>query len=561
MNENIWNCETYACYLKDETALLKSTSGGAFFAFAKNIIKKGGIVFGAAFQENFEVRHMSAETLEELEQLRKSKYVQSRIADTYKEAQSFLENGRIVLFSGTPCQIAGLKTFLGKDYDRLLTIDLICHGVPSHRLLKEHIEQLENTLGPLKEMYFRDKQNGWGNASVGYQLAEGEKKVVRCYEDAYFYGFDHYYTLRPSCYECQYRKMKSGADITIGDYWGIQKEHPDFTNDNKGISCVIIKSNKGSQLFQNCKDQFVYCHSTVRKVTNYNIWVVGTPGKKIGRKIFYEKWLRGEKKLSDIYQYIEKERKPVNMGIIGGYSSRAGVTVLRSYDPRVKLQWHITNSGICSMISDNNVDMDISNINVSNDYRYQSIENDIKKRLESKLSEKPSPQYIVVDFLEERFPLLFLKNNSVITESEAYGEIRDQVTIDLEKRMTIQELSMEYWKECCDRFIKILKKHYSPGQIILNRLYMVENHGQEGPEHPFENLQEIRCINKKLERYYDYFSANMPGIHVIDEIDPTSDFCIEGYLYGCEPVYYNRMTLCKIRDKMIEIMEDTSSWS
>lgn len=560
MYENIWNCEAYACYLKDEEALSKSTSGGAFFAFAENIIKKGGVVFGAAFQENFEVRHIGVQTLEDLEQLRKSKYVQSRIADTYKKAQLFLEDGRTVLFSGTPCQIAGLKAFLGKEYDTLLTVDLICHGVPNHRLLKEHIEHLEDTLGSLKEISFRDKHNGWGNASVGYQL-ENQKKVVRCYEDAYFYGFDRYYTLRPSCYECQYRKMKSGADITIGDYWGIQKEHPDFTNDNKGISGIIIKSPKGAQLFEECKDKFIYRDSTVRKIANYNIWISGTPGKKLGRKIFFEKWLNGEKNLSNIYQYIEKERKPVNLGVIGGYSSRSGINYLHSYDPSVSLRWHITNSGICSMVSDNCTDIDISDIDISNDYRRESIENDIKKKLDATLSESPCPQYIVIDFLEERFPLLFLKNNSMITESEAYKEIQDQVTIDLERRITMSDLPIEYWQKCCDHFIKMLKEHYAPEQIILNRLYMVENHGHEGPERPFEHLQEIRLINKKLKYYYDYFIANMPGIHVIDVIDPINDFCFEEFVYGCEPVYYNRMSLCKIRDKLIEIVEDESSWN
>lgn len=560
MYQNIWDCKAYACYLKNEAALLKSTSGGAFFAFAEYIINNGGIVFGAAFQKNFEVRHIGVETLEDLEKLQKSKYVQSRIANTYKETQIFLENGRTVLFSGTPCQIAGLKAFLGKEYDTLLTVDLICHGVPNYRMLKEHISHLESTQGSLKEIYFRDKQNGWGNVSVGYQL-ENEKKVVKCYEDAYFYGFDHYYFLRPSCYECQYRKMKSGADITIGDYWGIQKEHPDFSNNNKGISCVIIKSHKGAQLFQNCRDKFIYCESTVRKIANYNVGIISTPGKKLTRKIFYEKWLNGEKTLCTIYQYIEKEKKPLELGVIGSYSLRAGINFLRSYDPRVSIQWHITNSGICSMTSDNNSDIDISDIDVSNDYRRQSIENDIEKRLISKLSETASLKYIVIDFLEERFPLLFLKNNSIITESEAYKEIQDQVTINLERRVTMLELPIEYWQKCCDRFIKILKKYYRPEQIILNRLYMVENHGHEEPEYPFENLREIRRINKKLKHYYDYFSANMPGIHVINVIDPTEDFCFEYSTYGCEPVYHSRMSLCKIRDKMIEIIEDESSWN
>lgn len=555
MYQNIFDCQAYACYLKDEEALSRSTSGGAFFAFAENVIKSGGVVFGAAFQKDFEVRHMGVETMADLEQLRKSKYVQSRIADTYTQARSFLEEGRTVLFSGTPCQIAGLKSFLGKDYDTLLTVDLICHGVPSNQLLKEHIEHLEAEYGPLTEMQFRDKQNGWGNVSVSYQLKD-EKKVVKCYEDAYFYGFDHFYFLRPSCYECQYRKMRSGADITIGDYWGIQKEHPDFMNDNQGISCIIIKSQRGLQLFEDCRDQFVYCESTVRKIANVNTWVRGTPGIKLARKIFYEHWLKGEKDLTSIYQYIEKGRNPIEFGVIGSYSLRQGIYFLRSYDPRVTMQWHITNSGICSMTSVKRGSIDISDIDVSNDYKRQSIENDVEKKLVSKLSDVPAPKYIVIDFLEERFPLLFLKNNSVITDSEAYQEIRDQVSLDVEKSVPVLELPMDDWRKCCDQFIKILGEWYQPGQIILNCSYLVENYGWEGPEHPFENLQEIRQINERLKYYYDYFSDNMPGVHVIDVVNPERDFCFQDSAYGCEPVYYNRMLLCRIRDKMIEIVED-----
>lgn len=561
MYHNIFDCQAYACYLKDEKALSKSTSGGAFFAFAENVIKAGGVVFGAAFQKDFEVRHMGVETLEDLEKLRKSKYVQSRIADTYTQARTFLQDGRTVLFSGTPCQIAGLKSYLGKDYDNLLTIDLICHGVPSNKLLKEHIGHLEDMYGSLKEIQFRDKQNGWGNVSVSYQM-EDEKKVAQCYKDDFFYGFDHYYFLRPSCYECQYRRKRSGADITIGDYWGIQKEHSEFTNNNRGISCIIIKSQKGNQLFQDCRDKLIYLESTVRKIVNYNTWLIGTPGKKIARKMFYERWMKGEKDLKKIYQYIERERKTIELGVIGSYSLRTSINFLHSYDPRgVRMQWHITNSGICSMTSENRGGINISDIHVSNDYRYQSIENDVEKTLDAKLSGEPSLNYIVIDFMEERFPLLFLNNNSIVTESEAYQEIQDQVTADIEKRVTMLELSEEYWKKCCGQFIKMLGKWYKPEQIILNCSYLVENYGWEGPEYPFENLSEIRQINEKLKCYYDYFINNMPGIHVIDEIEPERDFCFPEFAFGCEPVYYNRIPLCRIRDKMIEIMGDGQEWN
>lgn len=554
MYNNIFDCEAYACYLKDREDLSKSTSGGAFFAFAEYVIKVGGVVFGAAFQEDFNVHHMSATTLEELDRLRKSKYVQSRIGDTYTEARTFLEEGRLVLFSGTPCQIAGLKSFLGKEYDLLLTVDLICHGVPNNQLLREHMETLENTYGAVDEIQFRDKDNGWSNVSVSYQL-ENEKKVLRHWEDAYFYGFNNYYFLRPCCYECRYRKMNSGADITIGDYWGIRDEHPDFWNDDEGISAIIIKSEKGKELFEKCRGAFVYCQTTVKKIANYNIFVTGTPGEKRIRRQFYDYWLKGEKDLYKIYEKIENE-KPMQFGIIGSYSSRMSVHFLRLYDRRVTIQWQITNSGICSMMSQKNAAVDLSGITISNEYRKQSLENDLEKKLSYKLEESPAPDYIVIDFLEERFPLLMLDDQSVITESEAYEEIQNQLLVNVKERVTLEQLSEEYWQKCCDSFIAMLQKNYKPEQIILNRLYLAENYGQEGPEYPFENREQLRRMNKKLGAYYDYFVKHYPGIHVINEVDATIDFCYEYSEHGCEPVYYNRNTMCNIREKMKMIVGD-----
>lgn len=554
MYNNIYDCEAYACYLKDKEDLSKSTSGGAFFAFAKYVIKMGGVVFGAAFQENFIVHHMSADTLKDLDKLRKSKYVQSRIGDTYIETQTLLEEGRPVLFSGTPCQIAGLKSFLGKENDLLFTVDLICHGVPNNQLLREHMETLENTYGIVDKIQFRDKDNGWSNVSVSYQL-ENQKKVLRHWEDAYFYGFNNYYFLRPCCYECRFRKMNSGADITIGDYWGIRDEHPDFWNDDEGISAIIIKSEKGKKLFEKCRKAFVYCETTVKKIANYNVWVTGTPGEKRIRKRFYDYWLNGEKDLYKIYEKIENE-KSLQFGIIGSYSSRLSVHFLRSYDRRVMIQWQITNSGICSMMSEKKADIDLSDITVSNEYRRQSLKNDIEKRISFKLEEKPAPDYIVIDFLEERFPLLIFDDQTVVTESEAYEEIRNQISVNIKERMTMEQLSEEYWQNCCDSFIAMLQKHYRPEQIILNRLYLVENYGQEEPEHPFKNWEQLRLMNEKLRNYYDYFIKHFPGIYVIDEIDPTTDFCHEYLEHGCEPVYYNRGTMCNIREKMKTIVED-----
>lgn len=158
--------------------------------------------------------------------------------------------------------------------------------------------------------------------------------------------------------------------------------------------------------------------------------------------------------------------------------------------------------------------------------------------------------------MEERFPLLFLDDQSIITESEAYKEIQNQLSMDVKERVTMEQLSEEYWQKCCDSFIAMLQKNYKPEQIILNCLYLAENYGQEEPEHPFENRGHLRLLNQKLRTYYDYFVKHFPGIHVIDEVDPAVDFCYEYSEHGCEPVYYNRNTMCNIREKMKMIVED-----
>ena len=176
--DDVYACKAYACYIKDEEELKKSTSGGVFFVLARKVILENGVVFGAAFSENHGVRHIMAETLSELELIRKSKYVQSRIGNSYIKAKEYLEKGRKVLFSGTPCQIAGLRSFLGKEYDHLFLVDLICHGVPSEKILQEHIARLEDTKGKILRMQFRDKHNGWSNITVRQRKKSNTWKVM-----------------------------------------------------------------------------------------------------------------------------------------------------------------------------------------------------------------------------------------------------------------------------------------------------------------------------------------------------------------------------------------------
>ncbi len=240
----------------------QSSSGGIFTLLAEKIICEGGVVFGAKFDEQWNVVHASAESSDELRDFRGSKYVQSIIGDTFKEAKRALKQGRKVLFSGTPCQIAGLKNYLRKDYDNLLTVGVICHGVPSPLVWQKYLQEVRKTLraehqhpkekqGQLPEITaisFRDKKHSWENyeVSLRYTFHEGcEKEFCQVYtENAYMRGFLSDLYLRPSCHRCPNKGTHTACDITLGDYWGI-KHVIKSLDDDKGTSALIIHTPKG----------------------------------------------------------------------------------------------------------------------------------------------------------------------------------------------------------------------------------------------------------------------------------------------------------------------------
>ena len=263
----------YAAKHKDEQIRMASSSGGAFTAIAERVIDEGGVVFGAKFNQDWNVVHSYTETKEGLGTFRGSKYVQSRIGESYKEAEGFLKAGRKVLFSGTPCQIAGLKCFLRKEYDNLLTVDFICHGVPSPGVWREYLkEETARQCGeknsvlqrPIHErnaliegISFRDKRLGWKKYSFALALSttngSGAKNTVLLSEplnkNIFLRGFLADLYLRPSCHACPSKSFKSRSDITIGDFWGVQNVMPEI-DDDKGVSVVMVNSEKAGTLVE-----------------------------------------------------------------------------------------------------------------------------------------------------------------------------------------------------------------------------------------------------------------------------------------------------------------------
>lgn len=230
----------YAAKHYDDNIRLASSSGGVFTFIAEKVIDEGGVVFGARFNDQWEVIHDYVETKEKLSCFRGSKYVQSRIGDTYKQVLHFLQSGRKVLFTGTSCQIAGLKLFLRKEYDNLLTADIICHGVPSPKVWKKYLNEITSTDSlQVTNISFRNKQEGWKNFSLKVEM-KGKRLYLRSFKsDLYFDFFLSNMILRPSCYSCPAKSGKSCSDITLGDFWGIENVCPEF-DDDKGCSVVLI---------------------------------------------------------------------------------------------------------------------------------------------------------------------------------------------------------------------------------------------------------------------------------------------------------------------------------
>lgn len=235
-----------------------SSSGGVFPALAKVVTDEGGLVFGAVMERDLIVGHAEAETMEEVQKMRGSKYVQSDPYSSYIDAEQYLKDGRKVLFTGTPCQIAGLKRYLSKDYDNLLTVDTACHGVPGPGLWEMYTQSLKaRTQSDITCVRFRDKSSGWRHYTMTCIGPDGQVvRSVSAEEDPYMALFMQGMTLRPSCYACPAREGRSGSDLTLADLWSVASSVPE-KNDDLGLSGVLVNTEKGRRYMSCIKAEFI----------------------------------------------------------------------------------------------------------------------------------------------------------------------------------------------------------------------------------------------------------------------------------------------------------------
>jgi len=254
--------QVYAALVKNDEERAKSTSGGIFACLAKRVIQSGGYVYGAVLDSDLSVHHIEAHTYEEMERLRNSKYVQSDIGLCFQQAKKRLQSGKTVLFSGTPCQIAGLRNYLKKNYSNLLTIDILCHGVPSPGMFQKYRKNEESLASSsLINIQFRTKSIGWKENVTIRKFANGRNAD---WADTFVPGFLSDYFLRQSCYSCHYSTDERQGDITLGDYWGYRETAPEYIeDDDKGISLVIINTDKGKLAFQSIKREIAFAKRTI----------------------------------------------------------------------------------------------------------------------------------------------------------------------------------------------------------------------------------------------------------------------------------------------------------
>ncbi len=320
----------YAAIAKDKQMRFVSSSGGIFGNIANHVLESGGVVFGCTMDDDLIVRHIAVESKEDLSKIQKSKYVQSRMTDVYAQAKRYLARGRMVLFSGTPCQVAAMNNFLNeKEKNFLLLVDVVCHGVPSQALFDDYISFLEKKKGVINEYQFRVKKIAddgmhWYSS---YVLSKNNKQIVFDWtEDSYNYLYMMMYTNRDSCYSCKYASMERPSDITLCDYWHWDNYHKSFPA-GATLSGVLINTEKGIAIFEKIKENFSIEDTKVGNIAAANGALCNYSGDIDKRNEVLTIWKNhGYQKLDQ--DFVAKHNKDIIKGIIRRHAPKSAYSVL-----------------------------------------------------------------------------------------------------------------------------------------------------------------------------------------------------------------------------------------
>lgn len=263
----------YACAASPERIMV-SSSGGVFSLLAEKILEQDGAVFGCGW-EGTQPRHRLVADEKALCSLYGSKYAQSDMGGIYKEVKRHLQAERKVLFSGTPCQVAGLRRYLKKNYDNLIAVDFICHGVPSPKVLKKYLTELETKQGAkISKLTFRDKSKGWKELQLTVWFEDGSEYSCPAGKDPYYRAFLSNLSLNKICGDCPFNTLPRSADITLGDFWRVEKHHQGF-EENQGVSCVVVNTEKGAGLFEAVRNELTVVKSSREDIMDGNPFLNG----------------------------------------------------------------------------------------------------------------------------------------------------------------------------------------------------------------------------------------------------------------------------------------------
>jgi Pyruvate/2-oxoacid:ferredoxin oxidoreductase delta subunit len=292
INDRIYPAKVYAAWYKDPDIRKKSSSGGFFSAISKVILDRGGIVVGAALDENLCCKHVLVENIEDLTSLRGSKYVQSFISsDIIKSINTFLCSGRKVLFTGTPCQVSGLRNLVGDKSKNLILVDFVCKGVPSPMWFSMYINSLNNKNKEIVSIFFRDKKFGWKKPRILHEWNNGKKRWKKFQDDIYMASFLKNLALRESCYKCMFKNPFRHGDLTMADFWKVFAKYPQFDLDDKGTSLLLVNTEKGGQWLENCKENLFIGEADLEHAMIGNPMLYRSALRPKSRDFFYKDML------------------------------------------------------------------------------------------------------------------------------------------------------------------------------------------------------------------------------------------------------------------------------
>lgn len=328
--------QVFACWQKNTEIRRESSSGGFFSAVAEYVLQLGGSVFGAAFNDSFVVEHTEITSVSELSRLRGSKYVQSNIKDIFSVVKKRLDDGKYVLFSGTPCQVAGLNAFLGKPYDKLITLDIVCHGVPSPKFFADYLEKeiKQKNSSNITNIRFRYKKPSWTKFSMKIDFSDRPSYIGSKFSDTYLVAFLYDFITRDCCHNCKYTSVNRTGDITIADFWGYVSQTRKNRNTEDGISLLLLNTDKGKEIFDRLKDSFVYIEKDISEAKSGNR-CLSSPYKKNPKSdefwnTYFEK---GYEDAKNKYLYPRKPNKKHDLSVaVDNHSYLIPKMLRKAYD-------------------------------------------------------------------------------------------------------------------------------------------------------------------------------------------------------------------------------------